>query len=403
MASSSHTPFPPLFLQRARREREELKALAGEPVIEANAAPEDVEEAPPQVPPPAPSVAEVIRRLRRLREPATLFGETEEQRWERLREAEATARVADEDVGGQQANMHVELEREAEQRERLRALEVAAADFAPDKAASSNPPTDGDKAVAVVDPETAKLEAAFRAAAAVAAEAALPVPERVAKRLRGWLQDWQADLDARPADAAATAEGRRATLRLEETRQYLKPLFESLAARDIEREVLAAVLLITNDINERNYLHAYELYMGLAIGNAAWPIGVTQVGLHDRSAREKISFKFNSSVAHVMNNEATRKYIQALKRIMTFCQRRYPTDPARSVDFAGSTSETIASGVAGRGSDKLALLEAEARGDVLAPTPAPALWSSRGAVKTPLRWDQRIRAAMEEVARDLDR
>ncbi|EFN54692.1 hypothetical protein CHLNCDRAFT_15571, partial [Chlorella variabilis] len=74
-------------------------------------------------------------------------------------------------------------------------------------------------------------------------------------------------------------------------------------------------------------------YMGVSIGNAAWPIGVTQVGLHERSAREKIRLGYSSAVAHIMNDEATRKFIQALKRLMTFCQRRYPTDPSRCVDF----------------------------------------------------------------------
>lgn len=39
--------------------------------------------------------------------------------------------------------------------------------------------------------------------------------------------------------------------------------------------------------------------------------GVTQVGLHERSAREKISHSMNStSEAHIMNDEATRKYFQ---------------------------------------------------------------------------------------------
>jgi hypothetical protein len=34
-----------------------------------------------------------------------------------------------------------------------------------------------------------------------------------------------------------------------------------------------------------------QIYMGIAVGNSPWPIGVTQVGLHERAAREKISFK----------------------------------------------------------------------------------------------------------------
>lgn len=40
-----------------------------------------------------------------------------------------------------------------------------------------------------------------------------------------------------------------------------------------------------------------------------------QVGIHERSAREKIHA---SQVAHVLNDESARKWIQGLKRLMTF-------------------------------------------------------------------------------------
>lgn len=69
----------------------------------------------------------------------------------------------------------------------------------------------------------------------------------------------------------------------------------------------------------------------MAIGNAPWPIGVTMVGIHARTGREKI---FSKNVAHVMNDETQRKYIQALKRLMTKCQEYYPTDPSRCVEYA---------------------------------------------------------------------
>lgn len=45
----------------------------------------------------------------------------------------------------------------------------------------------------------------------------------------------------------------------------------------------------------------------MAIGNAPWPIGVTMVGIHARTGREKI---FSKHVAHVLNDETQRKYIQ---------------------------------------------------------------------------------------------
>lgn len=74
-------------------------------------------------------------------------------------------------------------------------------------------------------------------------------------------------------------------------------------------------------MQRREYLKAQEYYLQLAIGNAPWPIGVTAVGIHERSSRERIH---SSQVAHVLNDEKSRKYIQSLKRLMTFCQEKYP-------------------------------------------------------------------------------
>ncbi len=61
----------------------------------------------------------------------------------------------------------------------------------------------------------------------------------------------------------------------------------------------------------RSYQRANDAYLRLSIGNAAWPIGVTSVGIHERSAREKIG---DGKIAHVLNDEVSRKYIQAVKR-----------------------------------------------------------------------------------------
>jgi pre-mRNA-splicing factor 18 len=78
------------------------------------------------------------------------------------------------------------------------------------------------------------------------------------------------------------------------------------------------------------YLQASDAYLQMAIGNAPWPIGVTMVGIHARTGREKI---FSKNVAHVMNDETQRKYLQGLKRLMTKCQQYFPTDPSRCVEY----------------------------------------------------------------------
>lgn len=61
----------------------------------------------------------------------------------------------------------------------------------------------------------------------------------------------------------------------------------------------------------RSYQKANDAYLRLSIGNAAWPIGVTHVGIHERSAREGIA---EGVIAHVLNDEVSRKWIQAVKR-----------------------------------------------------------------------------------------
>lgn len=56
----------------------------------------------------------------------------------------------------------------------------------------------------------------------------------------------------------------------------------------------------------------------------------------------------NLEVAEVMCGVVP---MQAIKRLLTFMQRRFPTDPSRSVDFDGHRD--AAYGAAGAGSDKL--------------------------------------------------
>lgn len=62
--------------------------------------------------------------------------------------------------------------------------------------------------------------------------------------------------------------------------------------------------------------------MRLSIGNAPWPLGVGSVTMHERSADSKIS----NQVAHALNDETQRKWIQSIKRLMTFAQEVRPPD-----------------------------------------------------------------------------
>ena len=96
----------------------------------------------------------------------------------------------------------------------------------------------------------------------------------------------------------------------------------------METDVLAAIVEIVKAAQERRYVDANDGYLRLSIGKAAWPIGVTMVGIHERSAREKLH---NGERGHVMGDEVTRKFLQSIKRCLTFAQVRWPPEDTRQL------------------------------------------------------------------------
>lgn len=54
----------------------------------------------------------------------------------------------------------------------------------------------------------------------------------------------------------------------------------------------------------REYVKANDAYLRLSIGNAPWPMGVTMVGIHERSAREKIFSNQVRTTALQLHSEA---------------------------------------------------------------------------------------------------
>ncbi|CAH3179939.1 unnamed protein product [Porites lobata] len=93
-----------------------------------------------------------------------------------------------------------------------------------------------------------------------------------------------------------------------QTESYLKPLLRKLKHKKTPRDILAFLTIIIMSLLEREYVKANDSYLQMAIGNAPWPIGVSMVGIHARTGREKI---FSQNVAHVLNDETQRKYIQS--------------------------------------------------------------------------------------------
>ena len=120
-------------------------------------------------------------------------------------------------------------------------------------------------------------------------------------------------------------------MNLHQTLRDLKPLVKSLKkdeSTDLSAEILDHMYLLVQYCMMKEYVRANDVYMQLCIGNSPWPMGVTMVGIHERSGRSKIA---QAQISHVLNDETQRKFMQSVKRFISICQKVYPTCPSKSM------------------------------------------------------------------------
>lgn len=265
-------------------------------------------------PPPTASLAfnisneDTIRRLRAKGQPIRLFGESDKDRRLRLRALELIEEKGHERVGGQN-DFRKALE-DVESAERLMRDRNANSTTDEGKGKKKDESMSGDGEIAVLDLALVKTDP----------DKLYPIIYYALKRV---LKEWGESLGERPEHVKRTTQGKLAAATQVQSALYLKPLFKLLRSRSLPADMLARLAEIVHYMQKRQYQRANDAYLRLSIGNAPWPIGVTMVGIHERSAREKIS---SDQVAHVLNDEVSRKYIQSLKRLLTFSQTKYLPD-----------------------------------------------------------------------------
>ncbi|XP_055389020.1 pre-mRNA-splicing factor 18-like [Condylostylus longicornis] len=235
---------------------------------------------------------EVIQRLRKRGHVVTYYGESDWRRYKRLCELEI-AEHGDELAGGQQ-NIF------------LRLLE--------DQSLSSKDPHHHGGRRRLSDAEAHGFDEDFDDEDdKKEKEEKEPKAQTKEEHVRGWIRkmlgEWETELKQRTEEERSAQLGKIKTAQCKQTRKDLRPLMKKLKHKE-------------------EYRSAHDKYIELSIGNAAWPMGVTMVGIHERAGRSKI---FTSEIAHILNDETTRKYIHMFKRLISFCQRQYPTDPSQMV------------------------------------------------------------------------
>lgn len=291
---------------------------------------------------------EVVRRLRVLKQPVTLFGEDDVARLERLKSVlkAGVFEVEDADMTEGQTNDFLRDIVELKKRQRSGILtdrKRKTTENWEDKDGGGGDDEmsgDGGSSGTDHDKDLKRMKTNFEE---------LCDEDKILVFFKRLLNEWKQELDEMSDAEKRTAKGKSIVATFKQCARYLAPLFRFCRKKILPGDIRQALMVVVDCCMKRDYLAAMDQYIKMAIGNAPWPIGVTMVGIHERSAREKIH---TNSVAHIMNDETTRKYLQSVKRLMTFCQRKYPAMPSKAVEFNSLAN----------GSDLQALLAEERSG-----------------------------------------
>uniref|UniRef100_A0A060SWP7 Pre-mRNA-splicing factor 18 n=1 Tax=Blastobotrys adeninivorans TaxID=409370 RepID=A0A060SWP7_BLAAD len=209
-------------------------------------------------------VKEVIDELRQLSEPVTLFGESDNDRFKRL----------------QKIKRRKEIERiRAEEKKREEGVEFE------------------------IDPQDIR-------------DNVEKVNLQVRAYLRYLLALWKEVLERNMAKDDDSDGGLEI---LHQTEDEVEILLNRMRDKKLEPTVVTSVSTMLHYIQQKNYRLANDSYIKMSIGTAAWPVGIVSVGLHDRAPEER--FSGGNDDAQIMKDESTRRWLTAVKRLLTFAEK----------------------------------------------------------------------------------
>ncbi|CAL9064664.1 unnamed protein product [Musa banksii] len=204
---------------------------------------------------------EVVRRLRILKQPATLFGEDDAARFRRLQAVIESGPIeVEEEIADGQTNDFLRDIYELRRRQRPGIL--------PERAlAKREGAADG------------RLKGDFEE---------LCDEDKILVFFSKLLSEWGQEVEEMPEAEKRTAKGKFVVATFNQCARYLKPMFRMCGKKILPGDVRQALVKVVQRCMKRDYLAAMDEYIRLAISNAPWPIGVTMVGIHESSAHEKI-------------------------------------------------------------------------------------------------------------------
>ena len=107
--------------------------------------------------------------------------------------------------------------------------------------------------------------------------------KRVYRYFKNLMNQWEDDLALRPDSVKRSVAGRNETKTAKQCKDYIRPLFKLCKKRSLDESILHKLNKIVTFCLQEDFVKAHDTYIDISIGRAAWPIGVTMVGIHART------------------------------------------------------------------------------------------------------------------------
>ena len=251
---------------------------------------------------------EVMRRLRLRNKPITLFGEDDRMRAERLKALEESEPMEYDSASGGGNEMH-KLLRTMSLKYNVKLIHVCGMkDYDDDddkiKRKSDNDDDDDEEKEEGEEAEEEEEgtqgqppakrkkneDALLSLKTGTFEDAKDDKPNtKIYKFFKRLLKEWYSLVSNEDGNARKTQASLKELFAFNQCVNAMEPLFKMLTEGGLPEDIFIHISIIVDKLKERKYIEADEEYLRMAIGNAPWPMGVTNVGIHDRVAREKIS------------------------------------------------------------------------------------------------------------------
>ncbi|CCG85076.1 protein of unknown function [Taphrina deformans PYCC 5710] len=134
--------------------------------------------------------------------------------------------------------------------------------------------------------------------------------------LKFYIKQWDHDVRSSSPDGGESSQ----VAMQKQAKEHLARLLLRLKTGNLPIDILTNLASVVSSLQQADFTGANRAYLQMSIGKATWPVGVTSVGIHERAQRERQHKKLDS--AHILADETTRQWLQSLKRLITYREKR---------------------------------------------------------------------------------